>query len=77
MSNLKNLLSWPEVKEPSELQFVTPSFYEYVTFYEGVRRPFFQIVNSKLSNCADKRVSTAFTAVKTKEIECLFENNSL
>ena len=31
VSNLKNLLSWPEVKEPSELQFVTPSFYEYVS----------------------------------------------
>ena len=63
MSNLKNLLSWPEVKEPSELQFVTPSFYEYVTFYEGVRKPFFQIANSKLSNCIDK----LFDYLKEKE----------
>lgn len=63
VSNLKNLLSWPEVKEPSELQFVTPSFYEYVTFYEGVRKPFFQIANSKLSNCIDK----LFDYLKEKE----------
>ena len=63
VSNLKNLLSWPEVKEPSDLQFVTPSFYEYVTFYEGVRRPFFQIANSKLSNCIDK----LFDYLKEKE----------
>jgi len=63
VSNLKNLLSWPEVKEPSELQFVTPSFCEYVTFYEGVRKPFFQIANSKLSNCIDK----LFDYLKEKE----------
>lgn len=51
-------------------------------FYLEMRRCF----NEEVLNSLDKstiliflteRVSTAFTAVKTKEIECLFENNSL
>ena len=51
-------------------------------FYLEMRRCF----NEEVLNSLDKstiliflteRVSTAFTTVKTKEIECLFENNSL
>ena len=67
VANLKKLLIWPEANEPSDLQFITPSFYEYVTFCEGVRNPFYRVINAKLSSHIDE----LFDYLKEKEVNTI------
>ena len=67
VANLKKLLIWPEANEPSDLQFITPPFYEYVTFCEGVRNPFYRVINAKFSN----HTNELFDYLKEKEVNAI------
>ena len=67
VANLKKLLIWPEASEPSDLQFITPSLYEYVTFCEGVRNPFYRVINAKFSN----HTNELFDYLKEKEVTAI------
>ena len=67
VANLKKLLIWPEANVPSDLQFITPPFYEYVTFCEGVRNPFYRVINAKFSN----HTNELFDYLKEKEVNAI------
>ena len=60
---LKKFITYPETEVPDCLADVIPPFFEYVSFTEGIQRPF----ACNLKNCVSERIAELFEYLSKKE----------